>query len=67
MCHTFDALLATLEEIVDSDDHKKAVEAKGLLLQVKSFLSFFSYSSPLTEFSHAPRDCQIFYKASIVT
>ena len=38
MCHTFDALLATLEEIVDSDDHKKAVEAKGLLLQVKSFI-----------------------------
>ena len=38
MCHTFDALLAMLEEIVDSDDHKKAVEAKGLLLQVKSFI-----------------------------
>lgn len=38
MCHTFDALLAALEEIVDSDDHKKAVEAKGPLLQVKSFI-----------------------------
>ena len=38
MCHTFDALLATLEEIVDSDDHKKAVEAKGLFMQVMSFI-----------------------------
>ncbi len=37
MCHTFDALLATLEEIVDGNDHGKAVEAQGLLLQVKSF------------------------------
>ncbi len=37
MYHTYGALLATLEEIADGNDHGKAVEAKGLLLQVKSF------------------------------
>ena len=37
MCHTFDAVLATLEEIADGDDHTKAVEASGSLLQAKSF------------------------------
>ena len=37
ICCTFDSLLATLDEISKGDDHVKGVEAKGLLLQVKSF------------------------------
>ena len=37
MCHTFEAVLATLEDVADGDDHAKAVEASGFLLQVKSF------------------------------
>ena len=37
MCHTYDAILATLTEIADSDDATKAVTAKGLLSLVKSF------------------------------
>jgi len=35
MCCTFNALIATLEEIVVGGE--KAVQASGLLLQVKSF------------------------------
>jgi len=35
MCRTFNALIATLEEIVVGGE--KAVQASGLLLQVKSF------------------------------
>jgi len=34
MCRTFNALI---EEIVGGEDHEKAVQASGLLLQVKSF------------------------------
>lgn len=30
VCHTFDALLATLKEIVDSDDHKKNLQRQKL-------------------------------------
>ena len=37
VCHTYDAILATLTEIADGDDAAKAVNAKGLLSQVKSF------------------------------
>ena len=37
ICYTFDAVLATLEEICDGDDRDKAVEAKGFLLQIKCF------------------------------
>ena len=37
MCHTYNAILATLTEIADGDDAAKAVNAKGLLSQVKSF------------------------------
>ena len=37
VCHTYDAILATLAEIADSDDAAKTVTAKGLLSQVKSF------------------------------
>ena len=40
MCHTFSALIATLEEIVHSDDREKAVQPSGLLFQVKSFIFF---------------------------
>ena len=37
ICYTFDALLATLEDIASGSDHSKAVEARGLLHQVKHF------------------------------
>ncbi len=34
MCRTYNSLLAMLEEIGDSSDHAKAIEAKGLYCQV---------------------------------
>lgn len=37
MCCRFDAVVATLDEIANGDDHGKSVEARGLLLQVNSF------------------------------
>ena len=37
VCCTFDAVLATLAKIAEDNDGAKAVEATGLLLQVKSF------------------------------
>ena len=37
VCCTFDAVLATLAEIAEDFDGAKAIEATGLLLQVKSF------------------------------
>ena len=37
ICCTFDAILGTLEEIEDDNDRAKAMEARGLLLQVKRF------------------------------
>ncbi len=37
MCRTYNSLLATLEEIGDSSDHAKAIEAKGLYCQVATF------------------------------
>lgn len=37
ICCTFDAVLATLEEIEDDNDRATAMEARGLLLQVKCF------------------------------
>ena len=37
ICCIFDAVLATLEEIEDDNDRTKAMEARGLLLQVKCF------------------------------
>ncbi len=37
MCRTYNSLLATLEEIDDSSDHAKAIEAKGLYCQVATF------------------------------
>ena len=37
VCHTFDALLLTLEDIADGSDSSKAIEARGLQHQVKQF------------------------------
>ena len=37
ICYTYDSLLSTLEEISEGSDRLKAVEAQGLLLQVKDF------------------------------
>ena len=37
ICHTYDSLLIAFEEISMSSDYSKAVEAKALLHQVKSF------------------------------
>ena len=36
-CYTYDAVLATLSEVISTFDGKKVAEARGLLLQVKSF------------------------------
>ena len=37
ICHVFDAILATLEQISTGCDSSRAIEARGLLAQVKSF------------------------------
>ena len=37
ICYTYDSLLSTLEDISDGPDRAKAVEAQGLLLQIKDF------------------------------
>ena len=37
ICYTYDSLLSTLEDISEGPDRLKAVEAQGLLLQVKDF------------------------------
>ena len=37
LCHTYDCVLATLEEIGDGNDRTKAIEAKGLYCQVATF------------------------------
>ena len=37
ICHTLDAILATLDDIAEESDGMKATQATGLLLQVKSF------------------------------
>ena len=38
ICHTYEAVLATLQECIDSDrDKVRVCEAKGLLMQIKSF------------------------------
>ena len=37
VCSTFDAILATLQCLVEGDDKVKAVEAKGILLQIQCF------------------------------
>ena len=37
VCSTFDSILITLRCVVEGDDKAKAVEAKGILLQIHSF------------------------------
>ena len=37
ICHTLDAILATLEDVTEDRDGMEATQAIGLLLQVKSF------------------------------
>ena len=37
MCYTFDAILATLEDMGEDSDGMKATQATGLLLQIKTF------------------------------
>ena len=37
ICHTLDAIIATLEHVVEDSDGMKATPATGLMLQVKSF------------------------------
>ena len=37
MCYTFDAILATLEDMGEDSDGMKAAQATGLLLQIKTF------------------------------
>ena len=37
ICCTFDSLISTLEEIAQDSGQTKAVEANGLVLQVKDF------------------------------
>ena len=37
VCSTFGSILATLQAVVDGEDRAKAVEARGILLQVRTF------------------------------
>ena len=37
VCSTFGSILATLQAVVDGQDRAKAVEARGILLQVRTF------------------------------
>ena len=37
VCSTFGSILATLQTVVDGEDRAKAVEARGILLQVRTF------------------------------
>lgn len=37
ICNTYDSLLPTIEEVAESSNSQKAVEARGLLSQVQSF------------------------------
>ena len=37
ICYTFDAVVSTLIKVTDDGDGSRAAEARGLLLQVKSF------------------------------
>ena len=53
ICYTYDALLVTLEDIASGSDHSKAVEAIGLLHQVKNFKFLLSLLSYLTVCCHA--------------
>ena len=37
ICYTYDSILLTMEDVMDSPDRGKVVEAKGLYHQIKSF------------------------------
>ena len=37
VCYTYDSILLTMEDVIDGQDYVKAVEAKGLYHQIKSF------------------------------
>ena len=37
VCRTYDSLLLTMEEVAESTDSSKAIEARGLLYQIKKF------------------------------
>ena len=65
ICHTYDAILATLSEIADGDDAVRAVNAKGLLSQAKSF-SFILVLVILIEFFLVRNSCLIFYRVNSV-
>ena len=38
VCSTFGSIIATLQAVVNSEDRVKAVEATGILLQVRTYL-----------------------------
>ena len=42
ICCTYDSILLTLEDVIDGQDRVKAVEAKGIYHQIKSFLFLIS-------------------------
>ena len=51
MCYTFDAILATLEDMGKDSDGMKATQATGLLLQMKTFhflLSLITFDKVLS-------------------
>jgi hypothetical protein len=51
VCRTFDSLLLTIEDVVDGRDVKKAIEARGLYHQIKSFpflVSLITFDQILT-------------------
>ena len=58
ICHTLDAILATLEDIAEDSDGTKATQATGLLLQVKSF----KFLLCLTKYFQSPKACQMYCK-----
>ena len=40
-CCTYDSILACLEKIVDGDEKSKAIEANGILLQIRTYKFLF--------------------------
>lgn len=62
VCHMYDAILATLTEIADSDDAAKAVTANGLLSQVK----FFSFIIILVIPPDPPRRSRLTAVANLI-
>lgn len=51
VCRTFDSVLLTVEQVADSQDANKAIEARGLLYQLRSFsfiVSLITFDKILT-------------------